>query len=51
MMLTCLKERASRVGRDFPGKTLGVWFFGNEYPFLTPGWRRWALPTDGARAA
>ena len=20
---------------DFPGKTLGVWFFGNEYPFLS----------------
>ena len=35
MMLTCLKESGVASPEDFPGKTLGVWFFGNEYPFLS----------------
>ncbi|MDO5630366.1 MAG: ABC transporter substrate-binding protein [Paracoccus sp. (in: a-proteobacteria)] len=36
MMLTCLKESGiTDPAADFPGKTLGVWFFGNEYPFLS----------------
>ncbi len=35
MMLTCLKESGVASPDDFPGKTLGVWFFGNEYPFLS----------------
>ena len=35
MMLTCLKESGVESPEDFPGKTLGVWFFGNEYPFLS----------------
>ena len=36
MMLTCLKERGiSDPATDFAGKTLGVWFAGNEYPFLS----------------
>lgn len=35
MMLTCLKETGITAPTDFPGKTLGVWFFGNEYPFLS----------------
>jgi len=35
MMLTCLKESGVSSPEDFPGKTLGVWFFGNEYPFLS----------------
>ena len=35
MMLTCLKESGIRSPDDFPGKRLGVWFFGNEYPFLS----------------
>ncbi|RMD63509.1 MAG: ABC transporter substrate-binding protein [Alphaproteobacteria bacterium] len=34
MMLTCLKESGISSPKDFKGKTLGVWFFGNEYPFL-----------------
>ncbi|SNT71640.1 ABC transporter substrate-binding protein [Paracoccus seriniphilus] len=36
MMLTCLKESGiSDPQTDFAGKTLGVWFAGNEYPFLS----------------
>lgn len=35
MMLTCLKESGVTAPTDFPGRTLGVWFFGNEYPFLS----------------
>ena len=35
MMLTCLKESGVKGPEDFKGKTLGVWFFGNEYPFLS----------------
>ncbi len=35
MMLTCRKETGITSPEQFPGKTLGVWFFGNEYPFLS----------------
>ena len=35
MMLTCRKDTGISGPSDFPGKTLGVWFFGNEYPFLS----------------
>ncbi|MDB6182545.1 ABC transporter substrate-binding protein [Paracoccus fistulariae] len=36
MMLTCLKESGITDPKtDFAGKTLGVWFSGNEYPFLS----------------
>jgi NitT/TauT family transport system substrate-binding protein len=35
MMLTCRKETGITKPEDFKGKTLGVWFFGNEYPFLS----------------
>jgi len=35
MMLTCLKETGITSPEDFTGRTLGVWFFGNEYPFLS----------------
>ncbi|TLP44319.1 ABC transporter substrate-binding protein [Cohaesibacter sp. CAU 1516] len=35
MMLTCRKDSGIKSPEDFPGKTLGVWFFGNEYPFLS----------------
>ncbi|TBN41790.1 ABC transporter substrate-binding protein [Paracoccus subflavus] len=36
MMLTCLKESGiTDPATDFRGKTLGVWFSGNEYPFLS----------------
>ena len=46
MMLTCLKESGVETPADFPGKTLGVWFFGNEYPFLS--WMSTlGIPTEG----
>ena len=35
MMLTCRKDSGVSSPADFKGKTLGVWFFGNEYPFLS----------------
>lgn len=35
MMLTCRKETGITSPEDFKGKTLGVWFYGNEYPFLS----------------
>lgn len=35
MMLTCRKDMGVETANDFKGKTLGVWFFGNEYPFLS----------------
>jgi NitT/TauT family transport system substrate-binding protein len=46
MMLTCLKETGIETPEDFPGHTLGVWFFGNEYPFLS--WMsQLGIPTEG----
>jgi NitT/TauT family transport system substrate-binding protein len=46
MMLTCLKETGITKPEDFKGKTLGVWFFGNEYPFLS--WMsQLGIPTEG----
>ena len=35
MMLTCKKSSGVTTPKDFKGKTLGVWFGGNEYPFLS----------------
>jgi NitT/TauT family transport system substrate-binding protein len=35
MMLTCRAETGITSPEDFKGKTLGVWFSGNEYPFLS----------------
>jgi NitT/TauT family transport system substrate-binding protein len=35
MMLTCRKDTGIEQPEDFRGHTLGVWFFGNEYPFLS----------------
>jgi NitT/TauT family transport system substrate-binding protein len=32
--LTCRKDRGITKPADFKGKTLGVWFAGNQYPFL-----------------
>lgn len=47
MMLTCLKETGITKPEDFKGKTLGVWFFGNEYPFLS--WMSTlGIKTDGS---
>ncbi|WP_417454389.1 ABC transporter substrate-binding protein [Kiloniella sp.] len=46
MMLTCLKETGITSPDDFKGRTLGVWFFGNEYPFLS--WMsKLQMPTNG----
>ena len=46
MMLTCLKESGVASPADFADKTLGVWFGGNEYPFLN--WmNKLGLKTDG----
>ena len=46
MMLTCLKETGITSPEDFRGRTLGVWFFGNEYPFLS--WMSTlGIPTEG----
>jgi NitT/TauT family transport system substrate-binding protein len=46
MMLTCLKESGVATTADFKGKTLGVWFGGNEFPFLN--WmNKLGLKTDG----
>ncbi len=47
MMLTCLRETGITAPADFADKTLGVWFFGNEYPFLS--WMsQLGLKTDGS---
>ncbi len=47
MMLTCRKDSGISSPQDFKGKTLGVWFFGNEYPFLS--WMsQLGIPTDGS---
>ena len=46
MMLTCRKDSGITSPADFKGKTLGVWFGGNEYPFLN--WmNKLGLSTDG----
>ena len=47
LMLTCLKETGIKTPADFADKTLGVWFYGNEYPFLS--WMsQLGLKTDGS---
>ena len=47
MMLTCRKDSGIKTPEDFRGKTLGVWFYGNEYPFLS--WMSsLGIPTDGS---
>ena len=46
MMLTCRKDEGIETTDDLAGKTLGVWFFGNEFPFLS--WMsQLGLSTDG----
>jgi len=46
MMLTCRAETGITEPADFKGKTLGVWFFGNEFPFLS--WMsQLGIPTEG----
>jgi len=46
LMLTCWKDTGIKSPQDFKGKTIGVWFFGNEYPFLS--WMsQEGISTDG----
>ena len=46
LQLTCRKETGITSPEDFRGKTIGGWFFGNEYPFLS--WMsQLGIPTDG----
>jgi NitT/TauT family transport system substrate-binding protein len=46
LMLTCWKDTGITGVQDFKGKTIGVWFFGNEYPFLS--WMsQEGISTDG----
>lgn len=46
LQLTCLKETGITSPADFPGHTLGVWFYGNEYPFYA--WMaKLGFATDG----
>src|SRR3954466_14825680 len=35
MEVPCRKDTGITKPEDFRGKTLGVWFYGNEYPFLS----------------
>ena len=46
MQLVCPKDGPIKTEADFKGHTLGVWFFGNEYPFYA--WmNKLGLKTDG----
>ena len=47
MMLTCRKDTGITSPAEFKDKTLGVWFFGNEYPFMA--WMaKLGYKTDGS---
>lgn len=47
LMMICPDETGIKSVADFPGNTLGVWFFGNEYPFFS--WmNKLGLATDGS---
>jgi len=47
LMMICPTETGITTEADFPGHTLGVWFFGNEYPFFA--WmNKLGLATDGS---
>jgi NitT/TauT family transport system substrate-binding protein len=47
LMMICPSETGIKTEADFPGHTLGVWFFGNEYPFFA--WmNKLGLATDGS---
>ena len=46
MQLVCPKDGPIQTTDDFKGHTLGVWFFGNEYPFYA--WMNsLGIPTEG----
>ncbi len=47
LMLTCLAEHGINSPADFPGHTLGTWFYGNEIPLFT--WMgKLGYATDGS---
>ena len=47
MMLTCWGDVGIEAPEDLADRTLGVWFFGNEFPFLS--WMsQLGISTDGA---
>ena len=47
LMLTCRAETGVKAPADLKGRTLGVWFYGNEYPFLN--WMgKLGFKTDGS---
>lgn len=47
LMMICPVEKEIKTVADFPGHTLGVWFFGNEYPFFA--WmNKEGIKTDGS---
>ncbi|WP_127559992.1 MULTISPECIES: ABC transporter substrate-binding protein [Nioella] len=47
LMLTCWADSGITEPADLAGHTIGVWFFGNEYPFLS--WMsQLGIPTDGS---
>ncbi len=46
MMLTCWKDAGIASPSDLANRTLGVWFFGNEFPFMS--WMsQLGISTDG----
>ena len=50
LLMICPKDGPIKTEADFKGHTLGVWFFGNEYPFFA--WmHKLGVTTDGARTA
>ncbi len=46
LLLVCRKDMGVASPADFKGKTLGVWFGGNEYPFYAY-MQKLGLPTQG----
>jgi NitT/TauT family transport system substrate-binding protein len=47
LMLTCRADTGVKAPQDLKGRTLGVWFYGNEYPFLN--WMgKLGFKTDGS---
>jgi NitT/TauT family transport system substrate-binding protein len=47
LMLTCRADTGVKAPADLKGRTLGVWFYGNEYPFLN--WMgKLGYKTDGS---
>ncbi|MCH2168356.1 MAG: ABC transporter substrate-binding protein [Oceanicola sp.] len=46
LMLTCWKDTGIAAPEDLANRTLGVWFFGNEFPFMS--WMsQLGISTDG----